>query len=216
MVEFATIQAKVQASYGVAARILGTQAQQYRPFNPMDPVGGAALLGTLNVAFDSEPAFPLSRPAKPGQAIFYLLGDAAGLALGDYLIAQDGTFFVASMENVKPAMVLRTNATLTLVRPQTGTSAGTNAPGGDSTATETTLLAGWPACVLSAGRGDRSDVDLPGDIRMGGWEILLPPTLSVDIRSDDILVDTDLLRRVVIEAELSPTGWRIQAVQETT
>jgi hypothetical protein len=216
MVSFTEVQSKVYSGYGHAARFLGGQATQYRPYDPMNPVGGAGVLALINAAFDTDPAFSLRRPAKPGEAIFYLLGDAADLLVGDYLQAVDGMFFVASLENVKPPMVIRTNATLSLVRPQTGTSAGANAPGGDSVATETTLLSGWPAAVLSAGHGQRSDVDLPGDTRMDGWEILLPPTLAVEILSDDILVDENSLRHVVIAAEASPTGWRIQAVQEST
>jgi hypothetical protein len=104
---------------------------------------------------------------------------------------------------------------LSLVRPQTSVQAGLGAPAGDSLSEEVTLFSNWPASVLITGKAGQGDVDLPGDPGMGNWQILLPFLLGIEIRSSDILVDQTGLRRLVVGAELSPMGWRIDAAQES-
>jgi hypothetical protein len=204
----------VNRGLGRATSAVGQPVTQYRPYNPLAPLDGSAVVSIFLATFDAEPTLKMTAPVTVGRNLFYLLADATNLAVGDYLIGSQAQFFVASMELLRPPVMIRTNAVVTLVRPSVGLSNGLNPPGGDSAATETTILAGWPASVLTGGRSERGDVDLPGDVKMGGWQILLPDTLGIEIRGSDILVDQTGLRHVVISAESNPMGWRIEALQE--
>ena len=214
MANLSWINAKVSAGLGRAAAVLGAPTTQVRPLNPLAPLDPSAVVSVIPAAFDTQVTFGFAVPEKPGQNLFYLLADAAALSVGDYLITPPESYFVASLEDLKPAMVVRTNAVLSLVRPVQPLAAGLGNPGGDSQASEVTLLVGWPASVMSNQRAERGDVNLPGDARMGMWQIQLPQTLDVAIRGSDILVDQDGLRHLVMSAELGPLGWRIEAVQE--
>ena len=214
MVALPGIISAINRGLGQAARRLGETVTQYRPYSPLAPLDPSAVISVFKGAFDAEPTLQMSAPVVVGKSLFYLLADATNLQIGDYLVSAANSFFVASMEDLRAPIVLRTNAVLTLVRPSVGLLAGLNPPGGDSSAVEITVLAGWPASVLTAGRGERGDVNLPGDVRMGSWQILLPQTLGVDIRGSDILVDQTGLRHIVMSAEQSPMGWRIEALQE--
>jgi len=208
------IRAKVNRGTGLAARMVGRPVTQYRPYDPLSPLDGSAVVSVFWAAFDADAALQMSHPATVGQYLFYLIADATNLCVGDYILDGQLVFFVGSMEDLRPPVVLRTNTTLSLVRPQIGVVPGLNPPGGDSLANETTILSGWPASVLTAGRGERGEVELAGDVRMGAWQVLLPAALGVEIRGSDILIDPSGLRRVVSSAELSPMGWRIEAQQE--
>ena len=216
MVNLTTIRARVNVGLGRAASVFGNVTTQYRPVDPLDPLGAAAIVGTLQAAFDEDPRFGFVRPARYRQSMFHVLADATDLVVGDYLSGPDGVFFIVSVESVKAAAAVRTTATLALVRPVGGILAGANPPGGDGLATEITMLQGWPASMLAAGQGGSNDVNLPGDLRMGRWEVLLPRVAGAEIRSSDILVDQDAVRHVVMSAEASSLGWRIQATQEAT
>jgi hypothetical protein len=216
MADISTLTARINYGLGVAANIVGQPVTQYRPADILSPLDTSAVLGVIMAAFDAEPSLQFLHPAVIGRSLFYLLANTTTLQVGDYLVGVAGTFFIASLEPLRPPVVIRTNAVLSLVRPVTGANAGLNTPGGDSLSSETTVFAGWPASVLISGRGERGDVQLAGDVRMGGWQVLLPAVTGVDIGGSDILMDQDSLRRVVVEAELTATGWRIEAQQETS
>ena len=216
MVDLATIRARVNFGLGKAAGVLGNATTQYRPADLLAPLAAQAVIGTLMAAFDEDPRFGFMRPQQYARPVVSVLADATGLQVGDYLSGPDGIFFISSVESVKPATAVRTTATLNAVRPSGGVLAGANPPSGDGLAFETTLLQGWPAAMLAAGADLHGDVNLPGDVRMGRWEILMPRVAGAELRSSDILVDQDQVRHVVMSAEASALGWRIYAVQETT
>jgi hypothetical protein len=216
MADLSLLQARVNYGLGIAASVVGRPVTQYRPQNILSPLDNSAVVSVFMAAFDSEAELQLSRPIGVGKSAFYLLANASNLGVGDYLIGTMGTFFIASLEDLRPPLVIRTNASLSLVRPVTGASAGLNPPGGDSLATETTIFADWPASVAIGGRTDPGEVALAGDLRMGGWQVLLPAISGVEIRGSDILVDQQSLRRVVIAAELSAMGWRVETEQEAS
>jgi hypothetical protein len=214
MANLQSIQAKCNYGAGIAARIVGEAVTQFRANNPMAPLDGSGFTSVFNAAFDADPLLTMTKPALVGRCLFYLIANASNLEVGDYLVGPEGQFFVASLEPLRPPVVIRANAVLSLSRPEDALQAGLGPPGGDSVASETTLFAGWPGSVLIAGKSGQGDVDLPGDVGMAGWQILLPYLFGIDIRGSDILTDQAGLRHLVVGAELSPMGWRIDATQE--
>jgi len=159
-----------------------------------------------------------SKPNKYGKATWYCLADGSLLAVGDYLVQPDGSvFFIAGLQDLLPIFVVGCNRTVDVLRPQQLSGVGAVGYGGNTAATETSLVTQFAASILQGTKGEKSPVDLPGDVRIPWWAILLPVLPGgVALRTGDIIND-DLARRYIISsAELTDLGWRITAMQAET
>lgn len=212
------IQQQIYNGYGYAANVLGQLCTQYRSNGSGIPTAPGNSLGTINAAFTTDPKYGFIQPLRYGKVEFFGLFNATGVNVGDYIVTPNATqiFFVASLEPLVPPLCVLCNLMLTVSRPEGGTQAGSNPPSGDAQAIETTLLSGWPGAAVTGGRADAGQVELPGDIRMGGWTVYLPVTPGVTLRGGDILTDATGLRRIVSSAEPSARGWRMICLQEAT
>jgi hypothetical protein len=73
---------------------------------------------------------------------------------------------------------------------------------------------GWPASVLfGKGKLRNATALKAGTPEQLGWQIMLPVTAPVVFSSGDMLVDDLGNRFSVSGAELSDTGWRLQAIE---
>jgi hypothetical protein len=142
--------------------------------------------------------------------------DAAYTQPGDYLVQEQGIWFIAAQQRLLPVLCVQTNRTVSFTRPTAPSNAGLNNYGGATTATNMPLLTNWPASVLGvAGRG-HPGADLPGDSGVPYWTVLLPAFPGVTLHPSD-LVNDDLGRiAVVAAAELTALGWRVTVKQATT
>ena len=212
----ATLQLRIYKGYAKAALRIGYLTDQYRPNSAVNPLAIGNKLRSLNVSFNAED-MKYGRPSKYGKPTWYGIYDGTLSQVGDYLIsAKDGKFFVAAQQQALPILLVECNRTINVIRPQQISGVGAVGYGGDTDANETVLMTAWPASVLLGGRGEKSEVSLPGDGRNGGFIVLLPYYPSVTIRSDDLITD-DLNRRFVIQtAELTDLGWRLQTMQVQT
>jgi hypothetical protein len=276
MTNGATIQARVYRGYGIAARVIGSTYQFYRPGNPPIPTGnfdtpgrtldtagkqfdktfeqfdtgdtfdGDKLLdqavdpdlidqtkldaqgATLddNVSFDQPGnllfSLPVSlnaedmkygRPNKYGKATWYALVDGTNLAVGDYFIGQQGTFFIATMQALLPILVVECNRVVNIFRPYSQTGLTGRAPYGGNTDKKAMLLvAGRPCSILQGTKGEKGDAQLPGDVRSPWWTVLIPQA-DTDIRMDDIIKDDRGVRYAVSSSELTDAGFRLTCMQ---
>lgn len=211
----ATINAKVWAGYGKAAKVIGTTYAHYRPSGANTPLAAGNRLADLPVSLNAEdPRF--ARPNVYGKATWYAIVDGAQMQVGDYIVGIEGTLFVAALQQLLPIFMVDCNRTVSILRPAQQAGVGAQGYGGDTAATEIPLMAGWPASVLQGTKGERNDVGLPGDVKTPWWAILLPHAAGVALRTSDIVTD-DLGRRYVISsAELTDLGWRLTAMQAQT
>ena len=160
-------------------------------------------------------------PAKPKcDAVF----DPAVIAPGDYLVGsieQGGvveTFFIATIQAPAPPRAIRCNVLVTITRPAPRTVFGVQPALDTQPGQEVAILTAWPASLLREGRGQDGDVRLPGDVKLGGYIVLLPPSLPVLLRSGDTLTSVtskNSMRMVVATVEETPDGWKL-LVQETS
>ena len=209
------IQAKINRGAGIAARYLGTPHTVYRPRGTGSPLARANAIGVLLADFKADFAFEGGKPNLYGKAVWGGLFNRTTTAPGDYMVGDQGTFFIAAQQLHAPTACIQCNRVLTAKRP-TRPTPGDSFYGGDIRAAETTLLTSWPASVLQGTKGDRGDVNLPGDARMPWWAILLPalddgPQLMMgDVLDDDQAAPR---RYIVSSAERTDLGWRISAMQ---
>lgn len=214
-----TIQARVYAGYAKAALRIGLPYDQYRPVNVAAPLGNK--VATILAAFDSTPNYEFKKPNLYGDPTWYALINDATVATGDYLLGNDGVFFIAGKQFLLPVQAVECNRSVVLIRAASGaTPTGTQGYGGNCVAEgsavlgtlnlDGTVATGWPCSILFGGRQGRP-TELPMAVGNAGWQILLPASMPLVINASDVFID-DLGRRYVVDgAEHSDLGWRINS-----
>lgn len=207
----AGIQAKINRGEGIAAATLGTPYDQYRPAGTGAPLVSGNHLGVLNCWAQQDFDFRSRRPNLYGHPVWALLCDRTLLAVGDYIQGAEGIFFVIAMQALTATAAVSCNQIVTVSRPTEG-APGANYYGGVQTTTP--IITAWPASVLQGTKGERGDVNLPGDVR-APWVAILLPAGTPQIRSGDIVTDAQAIpmRYVVSGAEQTDLGYRITAAQ---
>lgn len=209
----ATLQTKIYSGYGKAASRIGYITDVYRATTSDSPTATGNKIASIYASFNAED-MTYKNPNKYGHPTWFGVFDGTLAKVGDILTnPQDGTFFIAAMQQALPILLVQTNRTVSVLRPMQQTGIGAAGYNGDTVATETALMTGWPASVLMGTKGEKSMVNLPGDTRSPWWSILMPAVAGVQIRTSDILTD-DLNRRYIVStAELTDLGWRMTAEQ---
>lgn len=211
----ATLQKRVYAGYAKAALRVGLPHDIYRPDTPVNPLATINKQQTLQASFNPEDMH-YRKSSRVGKPTWFALLDGRLVQVGDYIVGPTATYFIAAMPALLPILAIVCNQTIDILRPQQQPGVGALGYGGDIDANETALMTAWPASVVQGTKGERSDVNLPGDVRTPWWLIMIPALPSVILRSGDIIKD-DLSRRYVISsAELSEMGWRLTAMQAQT
>lgn len=210
----AKIEAKIQRGNGKAAKILGVVCDQYRAATSGPVMVTTNLLGIVMARFDQDFQFGARKPNLYGHPTWGVLADRTMLAVGDYLIGSEGTFFLIAQQSLLPTAAVSCNRVISISRP-TGPTPGSNAYGGVNN--HTPIVTSWPASVLQGTKGERGDVQLPGDVRMPWVSILIPAPPGVQIRFGDVVTDDQAtpIRYTISGAELTDLGYRITAAQTT-
>jgi hypothetical protein len=216
----ATIQARVAHGYAKAAAILGATFTLYRPNGPGAPIVAGNVVATLPIAIASDPRLMGLKPVESKDEHAYAAVDASIARAGDYIVgvrvlvgqARTETWWIDSMDTPAVARVIRCSRVLTFTRP--GASApGAGYYGGDLTTNEAALLTSWPAAVLQGTKGEKSEVNLPGDTRLPWVAIALPSSVPVQLREGDFAVDDQAqpMRYAVSGAIQTARAWSLTA-----
>lgn len=211
----AYLQDRISWGLNVGARNIGISTDAYRPQGACDPLDKRNRFLRLPVAFTpTEGGF--SRSDRYGNAVWHCLADAAYLQPGDYLVRSDSTWFVADTQPLLPILCVRTNRTVSFIRPMSVPVPSTTTYSGVTTGSTNVLMTNWPASVMSAGGGGSSSSDLPSDTTVRYWTVLVPSVTGVVLLPSDIMSDDLGRNAVVAAAELTSLGWRINVMQEST
>ena len=154
------------------------------------------------------------QPVGYGTAMWRGYFDALYTQAGDYLAQGRHIWFVAAQENLLPVLCVKTNRTISIARsvsPSTGDAYGSATPNATKS-----VISGWPASVLGTHSSDKPPARLPTDISVPSWTILLPPSVPSTVCPGDIITDNDGSTSVVVAAEFSDLGWRLNARLVTT
>ena len=199
----------------VAARFIGAPTDAYRPSGVSEPLNPANRFLRLYAAF-SDVRGGFERANTYDQPLWNGIFDAAYTHVGDYLVQQSGTLFIAAQQPLMPVLCVRADRIVSLTRPAAPTASGVNTYGGVTAATNTPLLTSWPASVRAVSPAGIPSADLPGDSSVSRWTVLLPAHPDVVLQFSDLLTD-DLGRSAVVSsAELTDLGWRLSVKQAAT
>lgn len=215
----ATIQAKLNRGRGIAAKAAGHTFTLYRPSSAAAPTAPGNSRGVMYILLaTSFGSSPFSAPNLHGDPIWQAIMDATATLPGDYVIDATGaTYFIMGIEQLHPIAVIECNRTISILRPAGQPALGAStAYGGDIVSAEVPVMTAWPASVQNGTKGERSDANLPGDVRLPWSMILLPNVPGVIIRSADVITDDIGRRMKVSAAELTSLGWRLTASLEAT
>ncbi len=133
------LQAKIYIGYGKAAKRIGFDYQQFRATSASNPLSSTALQ-TLSASFTTN--FSYSAPNKYGQATWLGMFDARLCLPGDFLVGQQGTFFIAAMQDTLPIYCVQANRVVSVLRDHQDQSVGLGAYSGGTRATEVSLMQG--------------------------------------------------------------------------
>jgi hypothetical protein len=196
-----------------AANVLGHVTDAYRPEGVSDPLDGSNRYLRLNAAF-SRADGSFDQPVGYGIAVWRGYFDASYTRVGDYLVYNDNIWFVAAQQSLAPVLCIKTNNVLSITRlltPATGDAYGST--GATSTVN---VISRWPASLLGTSSGGTSPTQLPGDTTIPNWTGLLPSIHGQILLPSDIVTDERGTSSVIIAAELSDLGWRLNLRQATT
>jgi hypothetical protein len=195
------LQNMIAKGMGVAARKLGRPFNVYRPDGAMQPLAPRNRAIKLFAVFQAEDGAP--HAPDYGEALWQGIFDSVYTRVGDYLVGETETYFVAGQKPALPVQCVLTNRVVTVVRPAPAAQGGYS--GFYATSGEPVIME-WPCSLLEAGgRGGGAG---PNETRFGNWMILLP-ALPVPIEVADVVSDECGGTYVVSAAEQSTLGWRL-------
>jgi hypothetical protein len=214
------------------SNVFGTTYVQYRP-GIVGPVGGVppVPIQSGNILAEALPGYfttnaykatppPLDSLKPRCHAVF----DPATIQPGDYLLGPlsvggvTETFFIFDNSSPSPPLAMRCDGVVNVDRGVVPLVFGPQAPLDAQLGNGVGVMVGWPASILRDGRGQGGDVKLPGDVKLGGFLVNLPPNLPVALRSGDAITVTswfsspapDPLRLIVVAAVGGNDGWLLQ------
>lgn len=214
----AQINAKIYAGRAKAAARLGYPFNLFRPLTATAPL--ANQITTLPAAFNAGD-LTYARPNLYGKAVWFADLDGSQTRVGDYLVNAANSaevYFIAAMQSLLPIVAISCNATLSIYRPASTTGQiGVGGYGGETLASDTQLVSAFPCSILQGSKGDKSLVNLPGDVRTPWWAVVLPVIPGgVILMNDDIAFDQNGKRYKLSSCELTDMGWRVTAVEAMT
>jgi len=209
------IQDRIRWGLNVAARNVGATTDAYRPAGISAPIVPCNRFLRFHAAF-SGPDNRFLRPNGYGVAIWHGVFDAAYTRVGDYLVQEQGTWFIAAQQDLLPVLCVKADRVVSFSRSDAPSSAGVNTYSGVTTATNTPLLTDWPASILGVGGSGTPKADLPSDASVPYWTILMPAFGDIVLLPGDLVEDDIGRNATVVAAELSALGWRITVQQSST
>lgn len=213
----AALQPLYDLGYSISASVLGTPYAQYRAAGPTNPTAAANKIGTINAWLTTDAKLQGLAQPQYGKPVWYGAIERVGVNIGDYLIGQNGTFFVTSMSYPAAPSFSWCDRTVTITRPDQPVNIPGPSPvySGDTSQTQSPVLSGWPCSQLqlsSGSTGRKTGMHLPSDASLPLAAFLLPATAPL-AQFNDVITD-DLNRRWYVQmVESSPLGFRLTAQQ---
>jgi hypothetical protein len=193
------IQNMIYAQRGKAALMRGDDYVLHRPTSAINAIPSE--IGGLKATFNAEQS-NFEKPNKYGNAVWWGIFDGRKTCVGDYLINDTNTYFIASMQPNLEIQCIECNYTISVESPNLSsrTNVKTNL-----------ILSGWPCSILEKGTSKGSHFDYPASMGQGAYIAYLPYFPGAEILTDYTIIDNDGNRYTVKLAEKTTPdmGWRL-------
>jgi hypothetical protein len=213
----AQLQDCLHRAAGRSAAIAGETCDLFRPTDPMHPLSPTNRILRLHAVF-LPIGGGLRRPVQQNQLVWEGLFDAAYTRPGDILRrARDGAvFYIAAQQPLLPVLCVHALRIITITRPSTANVAGLNLYGGAIAATQTTIAEGWPSAITSLATQGTGQAGLAAELATGTWQIQLPTSLKLQLRTTDRISDDQGRIGIIASAETSDLGTTLIVRQAST
>jgi hypothetical protein len=195
------------------ANKIGRITDAYRANGLSDPVHRSNRFLQLHAAF-SRADGNFTQPVGYEVAVWRGYFDASYTRVGDYLVQEQDIWFIASQHSLLPVLCVKTNRVVSITRQIAPTTGASTAPA--TAVTSINVISRWPASVLGTETEGRPITDLPGDTRIPTVTALLPSTHAQILQPADVVTDELGTTRIIVAAELSDLGWRLNIRSITT
>lgn len=212
----AKIVSKIYYGYKQAALRLGAPYVIYRATSAINPIQDPNIPDDSPVMASFAVNWAYNKFQNYGNAIYIGIFDGRVTQVGDYLVKDDITYFIGSMEDVKPILTVRCNALITVKRPFGETTGGLQGYSGRTAETDVVKYQDVPASLLiKTTKGVTNNVGLPTDTRQPLYTCLIPYLGNVELLTGDLVFsqwdETPGIKNLVIwEVELTDLGYRLQ------
>jgi hypothetical protein len=195
------------------ANILGRATDAYRPKGVSDPIKRSNRYLRLPAAF-SRADGNFAQSNVYGTALWRGHFDGSYTRVGDYLQQGTDLWFIASLQHLLPILCVKTNRVISITR-QTAPATGAE---GDIPVLNSTLkiISKWPVSILGVSTDGKTPTHLPGDTAVPSVIALLPAVHGQIVQPTDMVTDERGTNAIVVAAELSDFGWRLNVRQATT
>ncbi len=195
------------------ANKLGRITDAYRTAGNWDPLNRSNRFLQLPAAF-SRVDGDFSQPVGYEVAVWRGYFDASYTRVGDYLVHKDEVWYIAAQQSLLPIVCVKTNRIISISRQVTPTTASSTIPAVASTSIN--VISQWPSSVLGTATEGRPISGLPGDTRIPTATVLLPSIHGQILLPADVVTDELGTSSIVVAAELSELGWRLNVRAVTT
>lgn len=209
----ARLRSKVNAGLGKAAKRLGFPYEVYRCRATAFVTDDATRIASAVPAMFTRQlprGFVFTSPPDAYELYWHGLFDPTGMQVGDYMVGEQGGFYVMGLTpTMQPLCMLTTNViTAYAAAPaSTGAACGVGAYSAITQDNRAVALSGWP-CVLSLTSGGRGGRGLPLSGGEDQFDCFLPDVEMLHLTKGMIVSDNVGVRYVVEATDTSPFGWR--------
>ncbi|ONG55738.1 hypothetical protein BKE38_08710 [Pseudoroseomonas deserti] len=192
------IRDRISLGWAKLAQLFGHPYTLVRPLPGSADLSAVEDVQALKAHFDRDPQFRGIKPALWNDRNEYATLTAK-VEVGDYLVGEVATYFIATQADITPATAVRCNEKITISRP--ASKAGMAAHMGN---TAPVLLAkAWPVRMTTASKGDSPLAGVPEAGKQSSKDILMPAIPGVAIQTSYEVRDS------------KGAKWRINAIEET-
>ena len=211
--DVAHLQDRLHWGLNRTAAILGRVTDAYRATSTFDPLDRSNRYLKLPASF-SRADGNFSQPVGYGTAVWRGHFDASYTRVGDYLVHKRDIWFIAAQDCLLPILCVKTNRVISVTRQVAQATAVSNTGAIQNVTVE--VISRWPASILGTGTEGKSPTRLPGDTAVPNMIALLPSFHGAMLQPTDIVTEEQGVSSVVVAAELSDLGWRLNVRHVST
>ena len=195
------------------ANIMGCETDAYRSTGTVNPLERSNRYLRLLAAF-SRADGNFAQSVSYGVALWRGHFDASYSRVGDYLVQDDKISVYRRTAKLTPGPMCQDELCHIDSRQTVPTTGSSSDPVNASSMT--TIISQWPASLLGTGTEGKPPTHLPGDTIIPNVIALLPSVHGQIVQPTDIVTDENGSNSIVVAAELSDLGWRLNIRQVST
>lgn len=203
--------ALVAQGYAIAADNIGLPHDVYRSASMLTPLEIAnRLISALPASMTTN--YQYSGYNKPKVPDWKLIADISQLAIGDWLVGGQGTFYVADIQPLLPTPVVQCNHVANIMRPGYTVA-------GSLEQTETQIASSFPIFMQSKRDKDHTPSGFPtateSATSLPMWVAYINAHSVSQIQKNDVVIDENGTRYIIDVPDLTSFGYVVEMHIET-